>query len=153
MTTESHATVKSTPATHRLSGVISTSESNTFFNYIFLEIWSEPEIDLIHEKNRRPKIRANVILKGCLLTSKLDIIVNPISEVDGREHFSLKKSSAPLSLMTIYRMSLISAGSISLDSTCKLLHFCLSLSYKMNKNNLCLMKYFLKALKIVENPH
>ncbi len=30
------------------------------------------------------------------------------------------KPSTPLSLMTIYRMSLISAGSISLDSTFKL---------------------------------
>jgi hypothetical protein len=36
---------------------------------------------------------------------------------DGR--IFLKKSTAPLSLMTTYLMSLISAGSISLDSTFK----------------------------------
>jgi hypothetical protein len=35
--------------------------------------------------------------------------------------FSPPTSSAPLSLMTTYRMSLISAGAISLDSTFKLI--------------------------------
>ncbi len=54
ITTESKAdTGKSTIFEYeslRLSGVISTSESTRVFNYIFLENFSEPEIDLIHEK-------------------------------------------------------------------------------------------------------
>jgi hypothetical protein len=41
---------------------------------------------------------------------------------DGRIFFYIK-TSAPLSLMTTYRMSLISTGAVSLDSTFKTLRF------------------------------
>jgi hypothetical protein len=59
------------------------------------------------------------LLRNCQLGAQLLISVQDVAvNLKGTGGF-LQKTAAPLSLMMTYQMSLISAGSISLDSTFK----------------------------------